>query len=74
MVLIIVSSAQVAYRFTLPTEGWAYSDEDENPFLFTRNLLGGPSPLRPGDRLVAIEGVGGREFDGDRLPPPLADD
>ena len=74
MVLIIVSSAQVAYRLTLPTEGWAYSDEDESPFLFTRNLLGAPSPLRPGDRLVAIEGVGGREFVGDRLPPPLADD
>ena len=65
LVLIALSAAQASYRtFLLPTEGWAYSDGETeaelavNTIIFTANVLDNPSPLRTGDRLVAVEGVG----------------
>jgi hypothetical protein len=58
--LVALSCAQLAYRIWLPTEGWAYESLDEfgaNTLFFSRNLLGEPTPLRPGDQLVALDGV-----------------
>ncbi len=63
LALVVVSGAQAAYRVLLPTEGWAYregqtaEDLHANIHTFTQNLLGEPSPLRPGDRLRAVEDV-----------------
>ncbi len=64
LTLIAVSAAQASYRtFVLPTEGWDYSageteaDLAVNTIIFTANLLGDPSPILAGDRLVAVEEV-----------------
>ncbi len=61
LALIGVSAAQIAYRAALPTEGWTYSSSeefDDNSLTFDVNLLGGASPLEPGDSLLAVEGLG----------------
>jgi len=57
LLLIVASSVHVAYRLSLPTEGWAYTSEDVGEVIFTRNLAGGASPLHPGDSLRAVEGI-----------------
>jgi signal transduction histidine kinase len=56
--LLLLSLAQKAYRFTLPTEGWsAITDfEDDNP-VFVKNLLGVPSELQAGDKVMSVEGI-----------------
>lgn len=58
VVLILLSVAQKAYRFTLPTEGWSTTTdfEDDNPVL-VKNLLGVPSELQAGDKVIAANGI-----------------
>ncbi len=58
VLLIIVSTAQIAYRFTLPTDGWeVYTTELEHSnWVFWKNLVGAPSALQPEDELLAVEG------------------
>jgi hypothetical protein len=58
VLLVIVSTAQIAYRFTLPTDGWeVYTTELEHSnWVFWKNLVGAPSALQPGDELLAVEG------------------
>lgn len=57
LVLLLAGVAQKAYRLSLPTTGWSTLNAiDSNVPVFERNLLGRASPLRPGDRLVALEG------------------
>ncbi len=58
LVLVLLSVAQKAYRFTLPTEGWSTTTdfEDDNP-VFVKNLLGVPSELKPGDKVMSVEGI-----------------
>jgi len=61
LIFIVLDVAQLVYRFSLPTEGWLVntSEQDENSedFLLSRNLVGVPSPLQPGDRLIIIGGI-----------------
>jgi len=60
LALIAVSATQMLYRATLPTEGWAYDSGDsfdENVMIFTANVLGGPSPIKPGDKGLSVAGV-----------------
>ena len=60
LALIAGSAAQIAYRATLPTEGWTYTsgdDFDATSIIFDRNVLGAPSPLEPGDELISIAGA-----------------
>jgi hypothetical protein len=57
--LILLSAAQLAYRFTLPTDGWAVlSSEDLNQpdWIYLANLVGAPSPLQRDDQLLAVAG------------------
>jgi hypothetical protein len=60
--LLGLSIGQVVYRMLLPTEGWNFSigettdDFQANTLIFTANLLGPPSPIQVGDRLIAVEG------------------
>jgi len=59
--LILFSISQKIYRLTLPTDGWSFTtgeigSVDQDRPTYTRNLLGLPSPLQPGDRLLAVEG------------------
>lgn len=58
--IVSVSVAQLAYRFTLPTDGWSvyagpFGSEDGGLLIYQSNLLGGGSPLRRGDRVHAVE-------------------
>lgn len=61
LIFITLDVVQLAYRFSLPTEGWLVdtSEQDQNSedFLLSRNLVGAPSPLQSGDRLVVIGGI-----------------
>jgi hypothetical protein len=60
--LVLISLAytifDLAYRFTLPTDGWEVN-EGGNPigFTYTNNLLGNPSPIESGDHVIALEGI-----------------
>lgn len=59
--LILFSTAQKAYRLTLPTDGWAFEtgeigSPDQDRPTYIHNLLNLPSPLQPGDRFLAVEG------------------
>jgi hypothetical protein len=47
----------LAYRFTLPTDGWKVETlGTDNTFLYVENVMGAPSGLRPGDQVTAVEG------------------
>src|SRR5215212_2792502 len=57
--LILLSTVQLAYRYTLPTDGWAVlsSDDLDRPdWIYLSNLVGAPSGLQRDDRLVGIAG------------------
>src|SRR6476620_3751799 len=54
--LLAFGVAVLAYRFTLPTDGWQVNEGAEVGFNYTRNLMGAPSGLRPGDRVIAVAG------------------
>src|SRR5215213_2567826 len=57
--LIFLSTVQLAYRYTLPTDGWAVlssDDLDRSEWIYLVNLVGAPSGLQRDDRLVAIAG------------------
>ncbi len=59
LTLIALSAAQKAYRLSLPTDGWRTTNADfesDDP-VYLENLAGKPSPLKAGDRLIAVEGV-----------------
>jgi hypothetical protein len=61
LALLAVDVAQVAYRFTLPTDGWAiYSDapdSGEEGQFFYLSLVDGPTPLASDDQLLAVGDV-----------------
>lgn len=60
LIFITLDLAQLAYRFSLPTEGWLVNQSalgDTQDFLLVRNLVGAPSPLQPGDALHIIGGI-----------------
>jgi len=59
LALVIASAVQLAYRFTLPTDGWAVYSSDEieqADWIYWTNLVGAPSEMARGDVLVAVEG------------------
>ncbi|MDX1437886.1 MAG: hypothetical protein R3335_13830 [Anaerolineales bacterium] len=71
--LILLSLSLLAYRFTLPTDGWdaEYHDLDQLNWVYLENLVGAQSPLQIGDVLSAIEGqilLGTASVE--YLPPP----
>ena len=52
--LILIVLGVNAYRFTLPTDGWAYEGYGGGFFM---DLMGLPSGIRPGDIPVSIGGI-----------------
>ena len=57
LAILLGSAIQVAYRFFLPTDGWwSEEDLDGTYWDYYGNLVGADSALRPGDRLVGVEG------------------
>jgi hypothetical protein len=57
-VLLALSIAQLLYRFTLPTDGWAVYTEDieEASWMYYQNLVGAASDLQFNDELLSIDG------------------
>jgi hypothetical protein len=58
LLLVGLSTAQLIYRYFLPTDGWAVTFEelDSPQQLYFGNLAGMPSDLRPFDVVTGIEG------------------
>lgn len=76
LLLTVAGLGQRIYRFTLPTDGWAFNvgtvggDNQDRPEYWS-NILGMPSPLQRGDWLLAVNGVPYEEILGGemRVPP-----
>jgi hypothetical protein len=59
LLIVALSLAQALYFLTLPSDGWSFMRDASGTgqrLVFARNLAGAPSPLAPGDELVAVEG------------------
>lgn len=57
---ILLCLILLAYRFTLPTDGWLAVEPDgfdSHGFIFRQNVLGLSSNLRPGDWVTEVQGV-----------------
>ncbi len=77
LVFLGLNFAQLAYRFTLPTEGWMINNDDNGPGVYDlfvqKNVVGAPSPLQPGDALHIIGGIPAEQIlnsDKPYIPPP----
>ena len=61
LIFIALDFAQLTYRFSLPTEGWAVNSDSNDPgeynFYVLKNVVGADSQLQPGDALRVIGGV-----------------
>jgi hypothetical protein len=58
LVLLLTGIGQLAYRLSLPTDGWEVSVASNLPgFTYIKNLMDAPSGLQPGDQVVGLEGV-----------------
>ena len=59
LLLVTGSVAQVGYRFTLPTDGWAVLTEEvaDTNWLYYRNLVGAASDLQTDDAVLEVGGV-----------------
>ena len=56
--LLIYSIAGFVYLFMLPTDGWEVNEGYNPPGLaYSKNLMGNPSLLQPGDFVTAVEGI-----------------
>lgn len=69
--IIGTSTAQVIYRFFLPTDGWAVTgnEVDSPEWLYYLNLVGTPSDLQPFDVLTALDGVVVSAYPDGQRPP-----
>ena len=55
--LIVLCAVQLAYRFTLPTDGWrSESGETGCEYTLFENVAGAPSELQSGDVVMAVNG------------------
>jgi hypothetical protein len=59
LVLLTLSAAQLAYRYTLPTDGWAVNTQDleDSNWIYYTNLVGARSGLQPEDMILSVGGV-----------------
>ena len=57
--LLLLGIAQLLYRYTLPTDGWAVYTEEivESIYKFDRNLVGASSDLQTADGVLAVDGI-----------------
>lgn len=59
MLVLMLSLAQTYYRLTLPWDGWSFTRDATGSgerLIFDQYLVAGSSPVRPGDRLLAVQG------------------
>ena len=59
LLLVAGSVAQIVYRYTLPTDGWAVLTEEvaDTNWLYYQNLVGAASDLQTDDAVLEVEGV-----------------
>jgi hypothetical protein len=69
--LILLSLPFIIYAISQPSDGWTFTERipggEGSVWEFSRNILGMPSGLAPGDNLIAVDGqpiarIGSREF------------
>ena len=56
LVILLYTIVELAYRFTLPTDGWMVTENELPGLTYVQNLLGEASPLQARDRVIAVEG------------------
>lgn len=56
LVMLLYTIVELAYRFTLPTDGWMVTENELPGLTYVQNILGEPSPLQVGDRVIAVQG------------------
>lgn len=75
LLLLLIDIGQLAYRFTLPTDGWYVvgTDADNGNWNYLNNLVGAPSELRAGDVLLTVDEVDVQRtaMNETRVPPGL---
>jgi len=59
LLLVSGSVAQIVYRYTLPTDGWAVLTEEvaDTNWSYSRNLVGAASDLQTDDAVFEVGGV-----------------
>ena len=59
LLLLLLDTGQIIYRYTLPTDGWSIYTEEivESIYLFDSNLVGAPSDLQTADGLLAVDNI-----------------
>ncbi len=65
---IVACAVYVLLAFQQPTDGWLYSSGLSTSIVAVHNQSGAPSPLRPGDVFLAIDGAPVPQLQ--RVPPP----
>ena len=58
--LLVYSAVVLAYRLTLPTDGWLATEPDDFSgygFVYYQDVLGLPSGLQVDDQLIAVDGI-----------------
>lgn len=71
--LIVCSSAQVAYRFMLPTDGWSIlttEDFEHTDWVYLENLVGASSGLQRDDVITAVNGQSVEGLATQHVPAP----
>jgi hypothetical protein len=56
VLILVYGVAVLAYRFSLPTDGWNANEGRAEGVTYFKNLMGTPSGLQPGDQVIAVEG------------------
>ncbi len=59
VLILLLSLVQTVYRLTLPWDGWSFKRDatgSGDRLVFDQYMVAGSSPVRPGDRLLAVQG------------------
>ena len=58
LLLLLLSVAQIVYRFTLPTDGWGVitGEIEGSNWIFYQNVVGADSDLQQWDEVLAVDG------------------
>lgn len=67
ILFLIMNIAQIVYRFTIPSLGWAGQDPDTvvdgSPYIkLNYNAVGASSVLQPGDIVETVEGIAAKDL------------
>jgi hypothetical protein len=71
--LLVYSTVVLAYRLTLPTDGWVSAEPDDFTgygFIYYEDILDLPSGLEVDDHLIAVEGIS-LEYSGALIDFPM---